>query len=83
MENLFGQIFKNYERKGQEAVNFLMIKQTGEVPNALYNKHIGWIDLVWGYEGTKRSDGYGLSKIKKYHPEVVKKLAEIVKKYTN
>lgn len=80
MENkLFGEIYYEYERKGQEAVNFLIKKKSGEVPNAIYHPEIGWIDLVWGIEGTKKSDGYGLSKIVKYHSSVVPELANIFK----
>ena len=76
---LFGTIHKKYERKEQEAVNFLIKQQEGEVPNALYHSEIGWVDLVWGYTGSKRSDGYGLSKIIKYHPSVVNNLANLFK----
>jgi len=71
--------FKQYQRKGQLAVNFLLRKKIGEVPKAIYNKNVGWIDLVWGYEGTENSDGFGLSKIYKYHKEVVSKLSNIIK----
>jgi len=41
---------------------------------------VGWIDLVWGEPGTGRSDGYGLSKIVKYHPEVIRQLDKIIKR---
>lgn len=76
---LFGTIHKQYSRKGQKAVDFLINAKEGEVPKAIYNSEIGWIDIVWGIEGTKKSDGYGLSKIKKYHPSVIKNLADIIK----
>lgn len=32
----------------------------------------------WGEEGIGKSDGYGLSKLIKYHPEVVDNLQEIL-----
>lgn len=75
----FGPIYGQYSRQGQQAVNFLRRKKEGEVPNALYHPKLKWIDLVWGKAGTMHSDGYGLSKIVKYHPEVVGKLASILR----
>lgn len=76
---LFGTIHSQYERKGQRAVDFLLKTKEGEVPKAIFHSKIGWIDLVWGFTGNKKSDGYGLSKIVKYHPEVVPNLAAIIK----
>lgn len=73
---IFGPVYSQYEKQGQKAVDFLMKKKKGEIPNALFHESIGWIDLVWGYAGTGKSDGYGLSKIAKYHPSVIKNLAE-------
>lgn len=72
---IFGTIHSKYERKGQKAVDFLVRKKEGEVPNAIYHSEIGWIDLVWGIPGTQKGDGYGLSKIVKYHKSVLPKLA--------
>jgi hypothetical protein len=37
----------------------------------LSHPKVGDIDLVWGKEGTGKSDGFGLAKIAKYHPEVL------------
>lgn len=76
---LFGKIHKRYERKGQKAINYLAKVKEGEVPNAIYHSEIGWIDIVWGFTGTSKSDGYGLSKIIKYHPSVLKVLAKEIK----
>jgi hypothetical protein len=73
---IFGPVYSKYERKGQKAVNFLLKKKNGEVPNAIYHREIGWIDLVWGNEGTGRSDGFGLAKIARFHASVVPVLAE-------
>lgn len=74
----FGNIYDQFKGKPKEAVEFLKEKKEGEVLEALYNKDVGYIDLVWGKEGTARSDGYGLSKLIKYHPEVVNNLQEII-----
>lgn len=77
---IFGTIHKDYERKGQDAINFLLQVKEGEVPNAIFHHQIGWIDIVWGFKGNKKSDGYGLSKIQAYHPSVLKNLAETINK---
>ena len=46
--------------------------QTGEAVGALSHPDIeGPISLVWGKEGTGKSDGYGLSKLMAWHPEVL------------
>lgn len=74
----FGNIYDQFKGKVKEAVEFLKEKKEGEVLEALYHKDVGYIDLVWGKEGTARSDGYGLSKLIKYHPEVVDNLQEII-----
>lgn len=74
----FGNIYDQFKGKPKEAVEFLKEKKEGEVLEALYHKDVGYIDLVWGKEGTARSDGYGLSKLIKYHPEVVDNLQEII-----
>ena len=76
---IFGSIHIRYKRKGQKAVNFLNLKKEGEVPEAIFHNEIGWIDLVWGIEGTRKSDGFGLSKIAKYHPSVISQLEKIIK----
>lgn len=78
--DLIHPVFVEYSRKGQQAVNFLLQKKTGIVPNALYNKNIGWIDLVWGYIDTKgKRSSFGLAKIEKYHKEVLPNLSDILK----
>jgi hypothetical protein len=72
----FGTIYNQFKGKPQEAVEHLMNVKEGEVPGALSHKNIGDIDLVWGEEGTRKSDGYGLAKIAKYHPEVLDNLQD-------
>ena len=74
----FGEIYTQFKGKPQEAVTFLLAKRSGEAIGALHHKDIGDIDLVWGKEGTAHSDGYGLAKLAKFHPEVLFNLQEIL-----
>lgn len=74
----FGPIYNQFEGKPQEAIEFLINKKGGEATGALSHPEIGPIDLVWGVKGTGASDGYGLSKLVAYHPEVVGNLQEIL-----
>ena len=55
-----------------------MKMQDGEALGALHHDEIGDIDLVWGKAGTKKSDGYGLAKLVKFHPEVLDNLQGIL-----
>ena len=74
----FGPIYNQFVGKPQEAIEFLINKKGGEATGALSHPEIGPIDLVWGVKGTGASDGYGLSKLVAYHPEVVGNLQEIL-----
>ena len=74
----FGPVYDQFRGKPKEAVAFLSEKQDGEALGALHHDAVGDIDLVWGKAGTKHSDGFGLSKLIKYHPEVVEHLQEIL-----
>lgn len=77
----FGPVYDDVSGDYNAAVQRLSETKTGEVPDALFNKDVGSIDLVWGKEGTPEKnyeDGYGLSKIIKKHPEVVSTLSEII-----
>ena len=74
----FGEIYEQFRGKPKEAIAFLMEKQSGEAVGALYHPEIGEIDLVWGEAGTGKSDGYGLAKLVKFHPEVIDNLQEIL-----
>ena len=58
----FGPIYNQFVGKPQEAIEFLINKKGGEATGALSHTEIGPIDLVWGYEGTGDSDGYGWAK---------------------
>lgn len=77
-EGPFGEIYIQFKGKPREAIDFLMKKKSGEAIGALYHKDVGDIDLVWGKEGTGHSDGFGLAKLVKYHPEVLDNLQDIL-----
>ena len=74
----FGDIYDQFVGKPKEAIEFLKTKKSGEAIGALNHKDVGDIDLVWGEEGTGKSDGYGLAKLVKYHPEVLDNLQGIL-----
>ena len=78
MTGSFGPIYTQFKGKSKEAIAFLIEKKDGEAIAALHHKDIGDIDLVWGNEGTGKSDGYGLAKLAKFHPEVLDNLQEIL-----
>ena len=77
-EGDFGYIYDQFAGKPKEAIAFLTEQKSGEALGALHHNEVGDIDLVWGYEGTGKSDGFGLAKLLKYHPEVVDNLQEIL-----
>lgn len=74
----FGAIYNHFKNKAKEAIDFLLNLKSGEAIAALHHADVGDIDLVWGKEGTGKSNGYGLSKIAKYHPEVLNNLQEVL-----
>jgi len=77
-KGVFGNIYDQFKGKAKEAIAFLLQKKEGEATGALHHKDIGDIDLVWGEEGTGKSDGFGLAKLVKYHPEVLDNLQNIL-----
>lgn len=77
-EGDFGYIYDQFAGKPKEAIAFLSEQKSGEALGALHHNEVGDIDLVWGYEGTGKSDGFWLAKLLKYHPEVVDNLQEIL-----
>ena len=86
----FGDVYDQFRGNAQGAIAFLEAKQGGEAVGALHHKDVGDIDLVWGKAGTGKSDGYGLAKLVKFHPEVnivlnksKKKKKEVVTKAEN
>lgn len=74
----FGDIYDQFKGKAQEAIAFLSEKQNGEAIGALHHKDVGDIDLVWGNEGPGHSDGFGLAKLVKFHPEVLNDLQGLI-----
>jgi hypothetical protein len=74
----FGPIFDQFKGDAAGAVEHLKQHQTGEAVGALTHPELGDIDLVWGKEGVGKSDGYGLAKLIKHHPEVVGDLQNII-----
>ena len=78
----FGPIYDQFRGKPKEAIGFLSRQHSGEAIGALSHKDVGEIDLVWGEEGTGHSDGYGLAKLLKYHPEVLDDLQGILDEMT-
>ncbi|HHO0560680.1 TPA: DUF3519 domain-containing protein [Campylobacter coli] len=74
----FGENYAEYYHDGKGALQKLLIEKQGQVAGAFHRKDLGDIDLVWGAEGSSRSDGYGLSKIVKYHNEVLHQIDNII-----
>lgn len=81
-QGAFGNIYDQFRGKPQQAIAFLLHKKDGEALGALSHPQIGGIDLVWGKEGTGKSDGFGLAKIAKFHPEVLNNLQEVINSMT-
>ena len=77
-ESDFGFVYDQFKGNAQGAIQQLMKMQDGEALGALHHAEIGDIDLVWGKAGTKKSDGYGLAKLVKSHPEVLGNLQGIL-----
>ena len=75
----FGTNYAEFYHAKDLAIKKLLTERQGQVAGA-FHKDGRDITLVWGVEGTGHSDGYGLAKIAKYHPEVIDKLDEIVSK---
>ncbi|MFA6859379.1 MAG: hypothetical protein WCR48_06665, partial [Bacteroidales bacterium] len=74
----FGDVYDQFKGKANEAVAFLLKKKSGEAIAVLHHKDVGDIDLVWGEEGTGKSDGFGLAKLLKYHPEILDNIQDIL-----
>lgn len=70
-EGPLGPILEGYEGDWKGAALELERLQSGEAPGALHHPDVGPIALVWGYAGTGKGDGYGLSKMIAYHPEML------------
>ena len=77
-ESDFGFVYDQFKGDAQGAIQQLIKMQDGEALGALHHDEIGDIDLVWGKAGTRKSDGYGLAKLVKFHPEVLDNLQGIL-----
>ncbi|MGX3046016.1 putative barnase/colicin E5 family endoribonuclease [Helicobacter sp. T3_23-1056] len=69
----FGTNYEDFRGQGIKAFNHLSQVKNGFVAGAFYRQDIGDIDLVWGKVWQSENgniQGYGLSKIKKKHPEI-------------
>ncbi|CUU76627.1 Uncharacterised protein [Campylobacter hyointestinalis] len=75
----FGTNYAEFYHDGSNAIQKLLVEKQGQVAGA-FEKEGKDITLVWGIEGTSHSDGYGLAKIAKYHPEAIDKLDNIISK---
>ncbi|QDS05039.1 DUF3519 domain-containing protein [Campylobacter fetus subsp. fetus] len=75
----FGTNYAEFYHDGSNAIKKLLVEKQGQVAGA-FEKDGKDITLVLGIEGTSHSDGYGLAKIAKYHPEAVDKLDNIISK---
>lgn len=78
----FGPRFEQFKGDAKGAIEHLKQQKSGEAIGALSHPELGEIDLVYGEEGTNQSNGYGLAKLLKYHPEVVDNLQEILSEMT-
>lgn len=74
----FGPVLTEFKGNARGAIAKLMELKSGEAVGALHHPDIGYIDLVWGEEGSGVSDGYGIAKLAKYHPEVLSDLQGII-----
>lgn len=74
----FGPMLTEFKGDAQGAIAKLKEMKGGEAIGALHHPDIGDIDLVWGEEGKNAHDGFGLSKLVRWHPEVLGDLQNIV-----
>lgn len=66
-----------WERESARLLN----AKSGEIPNALYHRDVGPIDVIWGeYDPAHPNKGAGLSKIAQKHPEVLENLPTILQR---
>ncbi|MGG7049270.1 hypothetical protein U5B16_09540, partial [Campylobacter sp. M4] len=70
--------YAEFYHDGVGAVNKLLTEKQGQVAGAFWRDEIGDITLHWGDVGSGKSDGSGLAKIVKFHPEVLNNLDELV-----
>lgn len=78
----FGPILRQYRGDAQGAIKALIELQSGEAVAALNHPDVGDIDLIWGEAGTRESNGSGLAKLVRWHPEVLGDLQGILSAMT-
>jgi hypothetical protein len=76
--NGFGPVFEDVRGDYAAAVRKLAQAQDGEAPGVLRHPEIGEIALPWGKAGTGDSDGEGLAKLLRFHPDVVDDLPDMI-----
>jgi len=74
----FGPILTQYKGDAQGAIKALTELQDGEAVAALNHPEVGDIDLVWGQKGTNKHDGFGLSKLVRWHSGVLGDLQGVI-----
>ena len=70
------EVLGDFAGRYADAARALYARKGGIAENALFHPEIGPIDLLWGKEGTRSSDGFGLAKLLAWHPEVVADLPQ-------
>ncbi|MDY4451618.1 MAG: hypothetical protein SPE37_05830, partial [Campylobacter sp.] len=75
----FGTNYAEFYHAGGDAIKKLLAEKQGQVAGAFYDERFGDVGIVWGAEGTAKSDGWGIAKIAKYHPEALEKMEEMLK----
>lgn len=75
----FGTNYAEFYHDGANAIKKLLTEKQGQVAGAFYDERFGDVGIVWGVEGTGKSDGWGIAKIAKYHPEALDKMEEMLK----
>ncbi|MDR2240062.1 MAG: hypothetical protein LBE33_06415 [Zoogloeaceae bacterium] len=71
----WGPVYGNLAGDPKNAVAHLLRTGTGEVPGGVSHAQVGQpISLVYGKPGTGASDGYGVSKLERFHPEALEDL---------
>ncbi len=71
----FGPIYRQFERKPKEAIEYLCKMKDGDCIRALYREDIGFIDIIWGeITDPIKHKGYGLAHIIDKHGDDIKAL---------
>ncbi|WP_336800483.1 LPD38 domain-containing protein [Kaistia sp. MMO-174] len=73
-----GPVLVGYEGNFAAAHARLEALQGGEARAVFQRPDVGPIDLVWGFYDPKTDEGLGLAKIVGKHPDVVKRLPELI-----